>query len=82
MICRYFITIKCLCPVDGCPDTYDAVIESAEMISVETIIEAAREAGLKRQFQEELTADLARRLGWNVTTRGFHSGVLTVVLAP
>lgn len=82
MMCRYFMTIRCTCPADGTRDRYWAVIKSPSMVPVELFLDYAREVESKMQFQEELTADLAKRFGCEVETRGFHSGVYTVVSAP
>ncbi len=82
VICRYFLTIRCACPVDGTKDLYWVVIKSPSMVPVELFLDYVRETASKKQFQEELTADLAKRFGCEVETRGFHSGVYTVVSAP
>jgi hypothetical protein len=82
MICRYSLTIRCACPVDELSDVYQSEFESAVTIKVEDILEAVRPFESGRMFQEDLTASLARTLGCKVTTRGYHSGVETVIVAP
>lgn len=82
MLCRYYLTIKCACPVDGLSDVYEAEFESATVLKVEDILEAARPFESGQMFQEDLTASLARTLACRVTTTGYHSGVKTVVIAP
>ena len=82
MICRYSLTIKCRCPVDDLMNTYQAEIESASTIQAERILREIIMIGNEPNFQEDLTASLARSLGCQVTTTGYHSGVKTVVIAP
>lgn len=82
MICTYSLTIRCACPVDDLPDVYQVVFESTATIKVEDIIEAVGQFEVRKLFQEDLTASLARTIGCKVTTSGFHSGVKTTVVAP
>ncbi len=82
MICRYYLTIHCVCPVDESADVYDAVFESDDLIKVESIIDAVRAYDTQAAFQEDITRSLARILGCRVSTIGYHSGVRTEVFAP
>jgi hypothetical protein len=76
------MTIRCACPVDEGSDTYLAVFESSQLIKVEEIIDAVKPYEVTQTLQEDLTGSLARLLGCRVTTIGYHSGVLTEVIAP
>ena len=82
MKCRYSLKIRCACPVDEGSDVYDAVFESDDLIKVEAILDAVRAYATIKAFQEDVTRSLARTLGCQVTTIGYHSGVLTEVIAP
>jgi hypothetical protein len=82
MICRYALTIRCACPVDARPDVYRAEFESSTMIKVEDILAAVQPFQTNAAFQEDLTATLARQLGCQVKTIGWHSGVETIAVAP
>ena len=78
MLVRHYLTITAACPVDDKPDHYEAVIECSRVLKVEDIIAAVEALKDKRIFQEQLTQELARAIGANVTTTGYHSGVKTV----
>lgn len=82
MICRYSMTVRCGCPVDDLPDVYEVEFENSVLIRVEDILAAVSGFSATKVFQEDLTADLARRLSCRVRTVGYHSGVRTEVEAP
>jgi len=76
---EYSLKINAQCPVDGKRDLYDCVIVSTSTLQVEKILAEIKD--LPKAFQEEITVELARSLGAEVTTTGWHSGVKTVVTA-
>ena len=82
MHCRYSLMLYAVCPVDQSRDSYSVTVESPREIRVEKIIELATAWQTVEATQEEITAKLAEQLGASVTTRGYHSGVLTIVSAP
>lgn len=81
MLVKHTFQITARCPVDQGPDVYDATVEARRVIRVEDIIEAVRELTAEPDYQENITAALARRLGATVTTVGYHSGIRTEVTA-
>lgn len=82
MICVYETRISAACPMDGKPDIYEATFTSEETIKCEDILEAIAPYAIEKAFQEQITADLARKLRCKVQTVGYHSGVKTTVIAP
>lgn len=82
MICTYETRIIAACPMDGGPDVYEATFTSDDTIKCEAILEAIAPYAVEKAFQEQITADLARKLRCTVKTVGFHSGVKTTVIAP
>lgn len=79
----YKFTMAARCPVDHLPDRYEIEVLSHKTIFVEVILEAANEIGGAdvHLSQEDITVQLARRLGARVISRGYHSGVLVEVRA-
>lgn len=77
MKCRYETRLNALCPVNGQPDCYDVIVESDKMIMVEHLNEVVGFYAGSKDFQEDLTHELARKLGATVTTIGYHYGVKT-----
>lgn len=84
MLNRYELSVRAQCPVNPSDtDLYAFVIESAELIQVERILEFfATNAGQQQVFQEELTRRCAVALGASVTSSGFHSGIKVTSSAP
>lgn len=80
MLVTHKFTISCSCPVDGGADTYAVTVRARRCIKVEDIDREARRLASVQQFQEDLTRDLARCIGAEVTTVGFHSGFKTTVV--
>ena len=76
MIVTHEIQVYGRCPVDGKSDFYDVTITTMKVIKVEDIIVAV-EAIEWPAFQEEMTQQLADRLGCRVRSVGFHSGIKT-----
>jgi len=76
MIVTHEIQVYGRCPVDGKSDSYDVTITTMKVIKVEDIIVAV-EAIEWPVFQEEMTQQLADRLGCRVRSVGFHSGIKT-----
>lgn len=77
----YRLKVSATCPADrSVRDDYEVVIEAAEMIKVEELIELMAEYRTVAMFQEEMTKDIAKQLAVasKVTTTGMHSGVETV----
>lgn len=81
MYVKHEFKIKANCPVDGEGDTYDAVFEPVGLVYVEYIRKVLEEAKDAKIPQEELTLEMARKLGGTLTTVGFHSGIKTTVVA-
>lgn len=78
MTVSYELTVNALCPADDKPDTYETTVRANQTIPVEAILAAAAKYRGQKLFQEDLTADLARTLGAEVETVGWHSGVRVV----
>jgi len=78
---RHFLLVRSVCPVDKLPDVYETIVETTSVLPVETIIEVAQSFAERELYQEDLTSEMARRLGATVTTTGWHSGVRTEVSA-
>lgn len=82
MICKYEFKLRAICPVHLVNDEYDCVVESAECILVERLLEFAAECEGKKETQEQLTATFAAKFAnCKVTTVGYHSNVKTTVVA-
>jgi hypothetical protein len=76
MIVTHEIQVYGRCPVDGKSDSYDVTITTMKIIKVEYII-AVVDAIEWPVFQEEMTQQLADRLGCRVRSIGYHSGIKT-----
>jgi hypothetical protein len=76
MLVTHEIQVYGRCPVDSASDSYEVSISTRRMLKVEDIIAviAALEWPL---FQEEMTQQLADKLGCNVRSVGYHSGIKT-----
>lgn len=81
MLVRHTLTIRAKCPMDNGNDKYEAEFTATRVVPVETILAAVKRMTRKTIFQEDLTAALARELGMEVRTVGYHSGVRTEVTA-
>ena len=82
MICRYEFKLRAICPVHGCNDVYNCVVESAETIFVEKLLEFANACVSKKETQEQITETMARQFpNCRITTIGYHSNVKTTVTA-
>lgn len=75
----YELQITASCPSDDLPDVYQAKIEADHTILVEDILSATKDLG--KQYQEDITHQLARKLAARVTTIGYHYGVKTTCTA-
>lgn len=71
----YTTTIRAVCPVDKLPDVYRLTVRSTRTIPVEDILAAAAKATAEPRYQEDITAAVARALGAEASTVGWHSGV-------
>lgn len=69
-----------LCPVNDAQDLYELAVETNRTVKVEDIL-AAIEALPAKAFQEDITTELAAKLGCSVTTIGYHSGIKTTCTA-
>ena len=78
---EYTLTMTAKCPVDQSTDVYEVTVTSDRTIPVEQIRAACRVLGDRPAYQEEITTELAKRLGATVKTVGVHSGVKTVAEA-
>jgi hypothetical protein len=81
LISQYELKIKSGCPEDNGRDDYQLIIRSFRPVPVEIILDAVRKYESRLIFQENITAELARDLGAEVTTIGYHSGVKTTCCA-
>ena len=82
MLTTHELVATCTCPIDSGPDTHAVTVETRTDIPVETILVATESLKVEKVFQEEFTRRLARQLGAQVTTVGWHSGVRTTCKAP
>jgi hypothetical protein len=78
----YHLKVVSHCPVDGKRDVYETEVRSERQINVEEILALSDEYTTASMFQEALTLDMAQKLGAEVITKGYHSGVLVVAHAP
>jgi hypothetical protein len=76
MIVTHEIQVYGHCPVDGGGDSYAVTFTTMSLIKVEDII-AVVNAIKWPVFQEEMTQQLAHKLGCRVRSVGYHSGVKT-----
>ena len=81
MLCRYELTVRAICPVDGSTDIYHVTVESRRTVMVETILEVAASFAPRKITQEVLTVEMATALWCRVVSVGYHSGVKTTVTA-
>lgn len=70
------LTFARRCPVNDALDRYELRVETTRLVKVEDIL-AAVDALPEKAFQEDITTTLAAKLGCQVTTIGYHSGVKT-----
>ena len=77
---EYRLTITATCPVDDKPDVYRMIVRATRTIKVEDILAALAAETKVPCFQEDLTQRFHRSLACEVETRGWHSGVFTVVI--
>ena len=77
----HLLRVLCRCPVDDTVDVYDVTVTTDHVVPVEAILAIAKELweGPPR-YQEDVTLQLAQRLGTEVETVGVHSGVVTTVV--
>ncbi len=74
------LTFSRTCPVNDSKDNYTLTVETDRLVKVEDIL-AAVTALPEKEFQEELTEQLARSLdGCRIEIVGYHSGVKTTCL--
>ncbi len=73
-------TMRAVCPVDGKSDLYAVTVETDRLLKIEDILGEISAAAEEPDFQENITVDLARRLGAHVTTIGVHTGIKTTVI--
>jgi hypothetical protein len=66
--------------MDSLPDVYEVTVEAQVVIPVERILEIVVGFKDREIWQEDLTQEMARRLGAKVTSVGHHSGVRTEVV--
>ncbi len=69
---RHRIFINAVCPVNGDPDRYVCDVFPSTLLFCETIVLWAKELTQQPITQEDLTAQLATKLGCPVRTRGTH----------
>lgn len=74
------LTVFSTCPVDERRDVYRVVVRTNRTVKVEDILAAVEQNTKKAVFQEELTKLLAKSLGCEVETRGWHGEVYTTVV--
>jgi hypothetical protein len=76
MLVTHEVQVYGRCPVDGKSDSYDVTVTTRKLIKVEDIISAI-DAIEWPVFQEEMTQQLADKLGCHVRSIGYHSGIKT-----
>lgn len=76
---RYELKAGGFCPTNKRRDLFDVVIESERTIPVEDIDRVVAGLDKMKVYQEQWTRLLAERLGAQVTTVGWHSGVRVTV---
>lgn len=74
---KYSLYISPTCPVDKKNDRYLCEIYSDRATPVEKILEVVEDANCLEAYQEQITDFIARRLGCEVKTLGYHSGIKT-----
>lgn len=74
------LSVASLCPVDNRRDLYTLFVRTNRVVKVEDILEAVEKSTKKPIFQENLTAALAKVLGCEVETQGWHGEVFTTVV--
>lgn len=77
---EHCLTIFSLCPIDGRRDVYKMIVRTQRMIRVEDILAAVEAATKKPVFQEDLTEHLAKAIGCEIETQGWHGEVQTTVV--
>jgi heterodisulfide reductase subunit C len=80
VIAEHYFEVVAVCPVDDRTDWYECIVRTRRVIPVEDILAAAESMRGRKVYQEELTADLCRKLSAEVETVGHHSGVKTRVV--
>lgn len=78
---EHTLTITAVCPVDLKSDVYTCVVRTNRIIPIETILEAVAKSTAEPAYQEDLATRLHRVLAVEVELIGWHSGVLTRVIA-
>ena len=78
---KHRLTMLAKCPVNDGRDEYAVTVETDRVVKVEDILAAVADYADKAAFQEDITRELARRLGVKVTTVGMHGTVETTVMA-
>lgn len=82
MLCRYELKLRAICPIHECEDVYDVIVESAQCIYVEKLLEFTSACATRKETQEAITESMARAfLNCRVTTIGYHSNVKVTVVA-
>lgn len=80
MLVEHWLTVTATCPVDGKPDVYRVVVRTTRTVKVEDVLAAVARLASEPVYQEAFTQALHRELACEVETRGWHSGVRTVVV--
>lgn len=80
MLCEYRLEVVGGCPVDRGGDVYTVTVRSRRTVMVEDIHAAAKKYTTEHRTQEDLTDLLARELGAEVESVGWHAGVHTRVV--
>jgi GTP cyclohydrolase I len=71
------LTVSALCPKDGLPDIYAVTVTTERVVAVEDILKVSHGFARRKIYQEDLTKEMARKLGVTVKSLGYHSGVRT-----
>ena len=75
---RFQVSAKC--PVDDRRDLYTVFVRTNRVIKVEDILAAVEKQTKEAVFQEDLANALAKVLGCEVETQGYHGEVFTTVV--
>lgn len=74
------LTAYARCPVDDRRDIYTVFVRTSRVIKVEDILTALESHTKEPVFQEDLTKLLAKTIGCEVETQGWHGEVFTTVV--
>lgn len=75
IIVRHKAMVHARCPVDDSWDYYEVEICADGLVTVEQIQHVLNQVRGEKDFQENITAKIAEKLGTQVITRGRHGTI-------